>query len=181
MRLKKRDKKGNIKLIYMKKLFLLSIVLGCFCLNTAAKGPKQKKADADTDKFRYELEYVKTAGTGMVNVKVWSYSKRPSIAAEQDKKNAVHGVIFKGFAGNGSTQYPLVKDPAALSDHAEFFDAFFADGGEYRRYVSNVVGPVETMKIGKEYKIATEVTVNKNLLRQHLEKANIIRSLNSGF
>ena len=153
----------------------------CLCVSGMAESRKQKKADADTDKFRYELEYVKTAGTGMVNVKIWSYSKKPSIAAEQDKKNAVHGVIFKGFSGNGSTQRPLVKDPATLSNNAEFFESFFSDGGDYLRYVTNSTGPTEAMKIGKEYKVAAEVTVNKDLLRQHLEKANIIRSLGSGF
>ena len=162
----------------MKKLFALSVAI-CLCLTAMAD--KQKKADADTDKFRYELEYVKTAGTGMVNVKVWSYSKKSSIAAEQCKKNAVHGVIFKGFAGNGATQRPLVKDPAAQTNHADFFEMFFADGGDFLRYVTNTVGPTETLKVGKEYKIGVEVTVNKDLLRQHLEKANIIRSLNSGF
>ena len=167
----------------MRRLFLFSMIACCLCfsISVMAESRKQKKADADTDKFRYELEYVKTAGTGMVNVKIWSYSKKSSIAAEQNKKNAVHGVIFKGFSGNGSAQRPLVKDPSALSNHADFFDAFFSDGGDYLRYVTNVTGPTETMKIGKEYKIAAEVTVNKDLLRQHLEKANIIRSLGSGF
>ena len=156
------------------------MIASCLCLSAIAEN-KQKKADEDTNKFRYELEYVKTAGTGMVNVKVWSYSKKSSIAAEQGKKNAVHGVIFKGFTGNGSTQRPLVKDPAALTNNAEFFEAFFADGGDYLRYVTNVNNATETMKVGKEYKIASEITVNKDLLRQHLEKANIIRSLDSGF
>ncbi len=165
----------------MKKLLFLSVVVSCLCFNVVAGNRKQKKADADTDKFRYELEYVKTAGTGMVNVKVWSYSKRPSIAAEQNKKNAVHGVIFKGSAGNGSSQRPLVKDPAAIANNAAFFEAFFADGGDYLRYVTTAVNSKETIKVGKEYKIAAEITVNKNLLRQHLEKANIIRSLDSGF
>lgn len=161
----------------MKKLFLLIAAIGCLCLNVTA-GPK-KKADKDTDIFRYEIEYVKTAGTGLVNVKVWSFSKKPTIAAEQNKKNAIHGLLFKGFPGGGASQRPMIKDPSVLTNHAEFFDSFFKY--DYLRYISNVIGPIEVTRIGNEYKISAEVTVNKDLLRQHLEKANIIRALDSGF
>ena len=56
----------------------------------------KKKADRDTEQFRYEIDYEKTAGEGIVSVKVSSMSKKPNIAEEQCKKNAVHGVIFKG-------------------------------------------------------------------------------------
>lgn len=150
----------------------------CFNLNASA-AHKQKKADADTNRFRYEIEYVKSVGTGLVNVKVWSFSKQPKIAIEQNKKNAIHGILFKGFPGGGATQRPMIKDPTAQTNNEEFFEAFFKN--DYLRYVTNVIGPTEVLRVGNEYKIAAEVTVNKDLLRQHLEKANIIRSLSSGF
>lgn len=165
----------------MKKCLSLLLILACACMVAVAGNRKRNKANADTEAFRYELESIQTSGTGYVNVKVWSYSRRLSIAAEQCKKNAVHGVIFKGSTGEG-TQPPLVKDPAAEADHAEFFEAFFADGGDYMRYVGNAIGGTnEVVKIGKEYKTGVVVKVNKGLLRKHLEQANIIRSLDSGF
>lgn len=165
----------------MKKCLSLLLVLLCACMVASAGNRKKNKAEADTDAFRYELESIQTTGSGYVNVKVWSYSRRLSIATEQCKKNAVHGVIFKGSTGQG-TQPPLVKDPAALTDHAEFFEAFFAEGGDYMRYVGSTVGGTnEVVKVGKEYKTAVVVKVNKALLRKHLEQANIIRSLDSGF
>lgn len=163
----------------MKKLLLFMAVC-CLCIDATAGGRKQKKADNDTNKFRYEIEYIKSSGTGIVNVKVWSFSKKSSIAAEQNKKNAIHGILFKGYPGGGASQRPMIKDPSAQTNNAEFFSAFFSNG-DYMQYITKVVGPVEVMKIGNEYKIAAEVTVNKDLLRQHLEKANIIRSLSSGF
>lgn len=165
----------------MKKFLSLVMMLTCVGMVAVAGNRKQKKADADTEGFRYEVESVETAGSGYVNVKVWSYSRRASIAAEQCKKNAVHGVLFKGSTGTGGTHRPLVKDPAALSDHAEFFTAFFAEGGDYMRYVTNAIGNQETVKVGKEYKVSTLVKVNEGELRRHLEQANIIRSLSSGF
>lgn len=166
----------------MKKILSLIVVLACCCLVATAGNKKQEKANADTDMFRYDLEYVKSAGSGVVNVKVWSYSKKKEVAAEQNRKNAVHGVLFKGYSGSGAVHNPLVKSATALDEHAEFFRAFFADGGEYQRYVEgSVPGTLEVVKQGKEYKVGIVVRVRTNELRKHLEQANIIRGLSSGF
>ena len=45
----------------------------------------------------------------------------------------------------------------------------------------NIWGSMEAMKVGKEYKVSATVSVNVKLLRQHLEKAGVIRGLASGF
>jgi hypothetical protein len=165
----------------MRKLFLLVCLLSSICSVAAGNKKQQKKADADTQTFRYELEYIKSSGTGLVNVKVWGFSKNPNIAIEQAQKNALHGVIFKGYAGAGSTQPPIVKDATALITHAAFFDSFFGEGGEYMRYVSGTIGSPDIIKVNKEFKVGTIVQVNVALLRAHLEKAGIIRGLSSGF
>ena len=36
---------------------------------------------------------------GTYAIKVYSYSKKPKVAIEAAKRNAVHGIIFKGLAG----------------------------------------------------------------------------------
>lgn len=168
----------------MKKILLLAaaLLIGQLCLAN-----KQKKADAETDKFRYDIEYARSAGDGMCQVKVWSYSKKTRIASEQCRKNAVHGVIFKGYAsgdGSATTQRPLVKNGAALQEHAAFFEEFFLDGGPYRQFVSAVTdGSMEVKRVGekKQYKVGVVVTVSKDQLRKYLEDNGIIRSLTSGF
>ena len=166
----------------MKKLFALLAILLCVCMVAVAGNRKHKKAEIDTRNYRYDLEYVKTTGNGMANVKVWSYSRRPSIAIEQCKKNAVHGVLFKGYSGEGATQPPLIRDAADITKHAEFFETFFADGGDYMRYVSNsIVGTSETIKVGKDHKMGVVVSVNVRQLRRDLETAGILRSLSHGF
>jgi hypothetical protein len=53
-----------------------------------------KKANEDTEAWRYELEVAGTGVQGTYLLKVWSYSKKPNVAIEQAKKNAVHGVSF---------------------------------------------------------------------------------------
>lgn len=169
----------------MKKYLFLVVAL---ILSGVCFANKQQKADAETDKFRYDIEYARPSGDGMCQVKVWSYSKKPHIAAEQCRKNAVHGVIFKGYAaGDGTTvsQRPLVKDPNIQIEKADFFEAFFMDGGTFRQYVSSVTeGSQEVIKVGKKdkfYKVGIVVTVSKDQLRKYLESQGVVRSLNSGF
>ena len=168
----------------MKKFLLLAVALftGHLCM-----ADKQQKADAETAKFLYDIEYARTAGDGMCQVKVWSYSKTTRIASAPCRKNAVHGVIFKGYAtgdGSSTSQRPLVKEAAALQRHAEFFEEFFSDGGAYRQFVSAVTdGSMEVKRIGerKQYKVGVVVTVSKDQLRKYLEENGVIRSLGSGF
>lgn len=166
----------------MKKFILLFLCICLACPSVFAG--KKKKADEDTYRFRYDIEYSKTAADGLLMVKVWSYSPKADIAEEQCRKNAVHGVLFKGYAASTSSasQKPLVKDASLESTKADFFHAFFAEQGPYMRYVSAVLdGSTEVRKVGKEYKVGVVVTVNKDMLRKHLEEAGIIRGLSSGF
>ena len=107
---------------------MLVVAMG---MDTAAQ---RKKADKDTEDWRYELEAVDVGVTGTDLIKVWSYSRNPDIAVEQSKKNAVHGIVFRGFAGSGriTGKKALVTDPAVESSKADFFKEFFADGGSRR-------------------------------------------------
>lgn len=158
----------------------MMVMLAC----SSVYADKKKKLNEDTERFRYDIEYCKTASDGMVVVKVWSYSKRSDLAAAQARKNAVHGVIFRGYTGQtaAASQRPLVTDPAIESIRADFFEAFFDDEGPYMRYVSSMLdGSTEVRKIRKEYKVGVVVTVNRDLLRKHLEEAGIVRGLSSGF
>lgn len=151
-------------------------------------GQARRKADKDTERWRYELEVVNEGAQGTYLIKIWSYSRRAQVAIEQAKKNAVHGVVFKGYTGAGRLkgQKPLVKDPSAEETHKEFFTEFFKDNGKYMKYVQlttdGAIAPGDIMKVGKrEYKVGIIVAVSKDELRKYLESEKIIRSLSSGF
>lgn len=168
----------------MKRILsLISIVLLISCFSASSKD----KADKDTDIWRYEIEAVSTGTEGSYLVKVWSYSKKPVLAIEQAKKNAVHGIVFKGFAGKQrvSGQKPLAIDPNIEVEQQEFFKLFFADGGNYLRFVQltndGSIAAEDRLKVGKEYKIGVIVSVNVSSLRKNLEDAGVIRELGSGF
>jgi len=165
------------------KFILLSlIILCCFSGFSQAK----KKADKDTHVFRYEIECAGVGVEGSYLVKVWSFSKKPVIAFEQSKKNAVHGVIFKGFGANSvagcQSQRAIAGTPTIEQQNADYFKKFFSDGGDYMKYVTTS-GPISTdvLKIGKEYKVGVVVAVSKDNLRKDLEAAGIIKGLSSGF
>ena len=162
---------------------MLLSLLALALLMPVSASIRQKKADKDTRQFRYEIECAGNAVQGTYLVKVWSYSKKASIAENQCRKNAVHGVIFKGYGGGQGcvSQRPLANQPGAETQFEEYFDSFFAEGGEFQKYASVMEGTTETVKVGKEYKIGCVVSVRKDDLRKALEAAGVIRGLNSGF
>ena len=152
---------------------------------------KQRAADLATTQWNYEIERATVAGTAVVgdgksvSVKVWSFSKDPVVASSQSFKNAVHGVIFKGVPVSG--RVPALKPMCDLSTemlNAEFFNAFFATGGPYMRFVmgSSQGGNTSVLKLDKKsYKVGVNVVVNVSELRRELESAGIIKSLGGRF
>lgn len=171
----------------MRKLLVLLLLLAGPGLLFAQSRGKQKKADQQTAAWRYEIEnlgVVATAGNKVF--KVWSYASDPRVAMEQAKKNAIHGILFKGMADSGRAKgcSPLV--PAGVSGHEAFFDVFFAPGGDYMRYValttSGEVAAEDVLRVSKkEYKIGVIVTVQYDNLRRRLEQEGIVEKLNSRF
>ena len=153
---------------------------------------QKKKANNETMEFRYEAESTTgQAVQGFTLIKVYTYSKSKDVATKQAGKNAVHAILFKGTAdyNNGSVrivgQKPLVSDITAYDQNKTFFEKFFADGGDYQRFVQFVNNGIpdvgDAVKVGKEYKVGLKVLVNKAELRKYLEEAGIIKKLGSGF
>lgn len=166
----------------MKKNLFLALAL-CLLLGSCAT---KKNLNVETEKFRYELECAGNGIQGTYLVKVWSYSKKAHLAASQAKKNAVHGVIFKGFVSQNDrdckSQRALAPKPGVELEYKDFFNTFFSDNnGEYMKYVSLTSAQQEIIKVGKEYKVGITVSVNKEALRKALEEAGVIKSLNYGF
>ncbi|WP_347374258.1 hypothetical protein [Aequorivita sp. Q41] len=174
----------------MKLPYLLTTIFFVLVANFSAQAQwKKEKALEDTKIWRYDIECEGIAKQGAKLVKVWSYSKNPKHAIGSTMRNAVHGIIFKGYAGGGqgcTSFQPLIKDPSVEEENKAFFDAFFAEGGEYLKYVSAAtdgnIAPGDRLKVSKrEYKIGAVVNVMSDQLRKRLEKENIIKSLTSGF
>lgn len=169
----------------INKASILTLCFLAFSLVTNAQKGKIKKANQDTENWRYELECVGIGKPGTKVVRVWSYSKKATVAQNQAKKNAVHGIIFQGYAAGGqgcTAQKPLASNPALEQQKEDFFKDFFAEGGKYMKFVSMSGDNVPVVaKVGKEYKVGVVVIVMTDNLRKDLEAAGIIRGLSSGF
>lgn len=163
------------------------LLLSFLCFSTVMLAQSNKKADKDTQIWRYEIEGVQTGVQGTYLIKVWSYSKKPDVAIEQAKKNAVHGIVFRGFAGTATVpgKEPLARNVNLEEEKADFFIPFFSEGGKYLKFVSltndGAVEAGDRMKVGKEYKIGVVVAVQVAQLRKDLENAGIIKTLSNGF
>jgi len=173
-----------------KIIIVLSLLL-LVCFNSNAQR-KKRLADKATKEWKYDIECVNTAKQGTKLVKVWSYSKKKKYATSQAMKNAVHGIIFKGFSGGGrncTAFKPLVNSPMTKEKYNVFFENFFKDGkygGEYSKFVTIAndgnIGAGDRLKVDrKTYKIGVIVNVMTDLLRKRLEEEGIIQGLNSGF
>jgi hypothetical protein len=172
----------------MKNLVKLSSVVLVLILGFSISSTAQakRKANKDTENFRYEIEAVSVGTQGTYLIKVWSYSKKPVVAINQAKKNAVHGVVFKGFTGKqGVPGQKALAGSEVEQEKADYFDGFFADNGTFLKFVSESgdgsVAAEDRMKVGKEYKIGVVVSVNVAALRKELEDAGIIKGLGAGF
>ena len=101
----------KLKFNIMRKILFVLLAVAMSLPMTA--GIRQKKADKDTQQFRYEIECAGNAIQGTYLVKVWTYSKKASIAENQCRKNAIHGVIFKGYGGGEGcvSQRPMANQP----------------------------------------------------------------------
>lgn len=172
----------------INKASIITMICLAFAMVSNAQISKKKKANNDTQAWKYEIECVGIGKPGTKVIKVWSYSKNAKVANGQAKKNAVHGMVFQGYSGGGqgcTSQKALVADPSIEHQKKEFFEEFFADGGKYMKYVSHsgdATPEIIGVKLkGYKYKVGVTVTVNTNDLRKDLEAAGIIRGLSSGF
>lgn len=166
----------------MKKLLTLTVLL---LATQAIFAQARRKADRETMEWRYDIECVGNGKEGTYAIKIWSYSKKANVAIEQAKKNAVHGILFKGYGGNDQgcvSQKPIATNPNIEQEKADFFAEFFEDGGKYMKYVSDAADAApDRVKVGREYKVGIIVIVNKDALRKDMEQAGVIRGLSSGF
>lgn len=169
------------------KICALCCILLMVALPANAQKRKKGKADTETVEWRYEMESVGVGSQGSAQLKVWSYSKFPETAKEQSKKNAIHGVCFRGYQGDGRTQG---KDKMVTAENElkfeKFFTDFFKDGGEYLRFVQftgdGEIGMGDLIKVGKkEFKVGVVVKVDFSGLRTYLEEQGIVAKLGGRF
>ena len=110
-------------------------------------------------------------------------SKNNKVKDSTLAKCAFHGVLFRGFSNTEKriSQKPLAGSATAEQKNADFYSTFFEDNGGYAAFASVVNSSRRVVKVGKQYKVCSVVTVQKEALQKDLEKAGIIKGLGAGF
>lgn len=90
----------------------------------------------------YQDAKTKLIGTeldGTYTVCAWGRARHTLDAYHQAQKQAVYDVVFNRIEAQTSnlrTLQPLLLEVNAKDKYTDYFDAFFADGGEYQKYCS---------------------------------------------
>lgn len=132
----------------------------------------------EAQEWHYEISCAGIGVKGSFLVEVTSYGKTVDAALAQMKKDAVHGVLFKGMDGK-CMQKPLVRKVELAAEYESFFSNFFSSSGDYAKYVEDDANTsVSVIKEGKkQYKVTKVLSVKKDMLRKDLEKAGILKPL----
>lgn len=105
---------------------LLTISISCSTKKSVATG------------YSYATECMGVELDGSQTLKAWGNGRNRVDAVEQAKKNAIRDVLFKGIreGKQDCNQKPLVFEVNAQEKYEDYFNTFFADGGEYRNFIS---------------------------------------------
>lgn len=158
----------------MKTFFYLSICMLCMMLYSC-------KSSVSMGAFtEFETYCVNTEMDGSLTLRSWGEGKNKKDAIEQAKKVAVSDVIFKGINKglDGYMSKPLMPGANARENNQDYFNKFFADGGEYARYVNfkderNVSR--QKMQNSMVYKYGVTVTVMRAQLKEKLKNDGLIK------
>lgn len=147
----------------MKNLLLIPVLL---ILMAACKSSTQ-----NSTYYTYNTQCLGVEGDGSQTLLVWGEGRNKADAVEQAKKNAVSDVIFKGIhEGNSQcSQVPLLNTPNARQKYDDYFNIFFADGGEYRKYIS-MADEKNRSRNTERYQYGRKISVTVRVLRAKLKK-----------
>ncbi len=159
----------------MKKSYLAVLALLLF-----ASMPIEAKKDKSLVAFEnMPIECLNVELDGSQTLRVYGKGRNRTDAIEQAKKNAVREVLFNGIkSGNGgcNTQ-PIMLEVNAAEKYEYYFNVFFKDRGDYRKFISMEDQRTNTKKHGKsdtQAYYAITVRVLRPELKQRLIDDGII-------
>lgn len=120
--------------------------------------------------YNYETTCLGVEGDGSQTVVAWGQGRNATDAVEQAKKNAVSDIIFKGIR-SGSPECntrPLVNEVNARERYEEYFNIFFMDGGEYKKYIS-MADEKNRSRSTEKYQYGQKKSVTVRVLRSELK------------
>lgn len=153
-----------------KSLLLLLILVSLFSFQSNA----QKNIGGN---YTLESECLGAEMDGSQTLKAWGFGRNRGDALEQARKNAVRDVLFKGLRNGkqGCNIKPVVFDMNAQEKYEDYFNKFFADGGEYKKYVNQKDEPFlnKLSKDKKKGRSGVQIGVVLRVMRAELKQKMI--------
>ncbi|MES2812837.1 MAG: hypothetical protein V4670_10250 [Bacteroidota bacterium] len=137
------------------------------CLLTLTSINAQKKIAGN---YGYKTECMGVELDGSVTLKAWGNGRNRADAVEQAKKNAVRDVIFKSIleGKQDCPKKPLITEVNAEEKYEDYFNKFFADGGEFKNFISL-----------KDERIGEKISRDRKKARESVTNGLVVRVLRS--
>ena len=144
---------------YILVVFIFPLFIGC-------SSPQKNIAG----NYTHKTECLGLELDGSQTLKAWGNGRNRLDAVEQAKKNAVNEVLFNGIyeGKQDCDKRPLLLEVNARQNHDDYFNLFFADGGEYKNYVSL-----------KDERIFQKVSRDRKGARESVTHGIVVRVLRS--
>lgn len=155
----------------MKKQYFIILLIGMCLAFSACKSPSVKAF------YTFDTECMGNEMDGSVVLRAWGQGHSRSDAIEQAKKRAVYDVIFEGVRKGQCSFKPLVFEVNAREKYQDYFDTFFSDDGDYKKFIN-----MDATKMGSGVKAESKprnsyalvVRVLRSDLKQKLIDDNIL-------
>lgn len=162
----------------MKKIF--AIILTATAIGTGLVSCRSNKdVTGSLSYYNFGTTAISVLPSGLITMRAWGGGPDKARAIEEAMKNAVSDVIFKGVKGaSGYAGQAIVTEVNARERYAEYFDLFFADGGEYKKFVTETSSKDKSRTRAKSdgrQNFGVTVTVDRNALKQQLRQDGIIK------
>jgi len=110
-----------------------------------------------------QTECISVGMDGKETVRAVAKGRNKVNAMEQCMKKAVYDVVFKGLTAGSTTadSRPILSNPTLRDRYEDYFNLFFADGGDFMQYVSLDNQKKSTVKgyKNKEYYVVDMILV----------------------
>lgn len=151
--------------------FICVVIATLIC----ACGAQRSQASYD-----YPSKVLSANNDGTYVIRVQVRARNAAIAFTDAQRKAVKEVLFKGVqaGSNGiSDLKPICFDMNAEAKHEDYFNAFFADNGEWKNFVSlkdKRTGTTTYQRNGKQMVETVTVSVDRANLKKKMQADGII-------
>jgi hypothetical protein len=124
--------------------------------------------------YSAEVNFLNKEATGSITVKSIGYGKNHEAAVIDAQKNAFNVILFKGIPGT-DLNIPLVSNESdARARHSTYFNKLL-DQGNYKTFMMASNESSNLIKVKGSKKLAVDIKINYNSLRQDLEQNQVTR------